>query len=542
VTRAPWTRGAIAPTWRRADLLLLAIVLLAAVLRLSRLGSQSFWLDEAFSVALARAPRGSFWFEIRTREANMALYYGLLRLWLRGGSGEAFVRLLSAIAGIATVPVVYAIGARLFGRRTGLAGALLLAVDPMHVYDSQDARSYALAVLLVSLSTLAFVRALGTAAATPPSPVSAEHASPATRGRERTAGWWVLYAVTSALAVYAHFYAGLVLLAQWVSLLVRRGRLPWRRLSAAGATIAVLLAPLAGFLLSGPHSNIDWLGDAVRTTLPRLLRAGFSAPGFAIGAGYVSVLGGLVATGIAAIRSARLPEERWAFAVVLAWLVVPAGIALIVSVTDRPVLEPRYLSVCLPALALMAAAVIATAPAAWVRGLVLGVIVLAAGGTDWALLTRYRKENWRDATRLILTASRPGDVIVFYAPYVRRAFDYYRDRPGPSRSTPRVLYPSDQYSEFRFGGTSTVTLGRALDSAAAADGAVWLVLSHTASDTVCLRAMDSALRVTHPLLETRAFPALEVRRYEVGTPGAASVGAFHATAAGDRVAVRCPQR
>ena len=70
---------------RRAGVAVVVATLAATVLRLTDLGGKSFWLDEAFSVALARAPWPSFVHELRTSEANMGLYYAILRPWLALG-------------------------------------------------------------------------------------------------------------------------------------------------------------------------------------------------------------------------------------------------------------------------------------------------------------------------------------------------------------------------------------------------------------------------------------------------------------------------
>src|SRR3954451_18596270 len=70
------------------------------------LGSRSLWGDEAFSIALAREPFAEFWRVVSTSQANMSLYYFLLRGWTVFGDGEAVVRSLSLLAGVgATGPV-----------------------------------------------------------------------------------------------------------------------------------------------------------------------------------------------------------------------------------------------------------------------------------------------------------------------------------------------------------------------------------------------------------------------------------------------------
>ena len=72
------------------------------------------------------------------------------------------MRSLSALFGAATVPLAYCIGAELSSRRAGLITAALVAVNPMLIWYSQEARSYALLVFFCAASLLFFARALRT--------------------------------------------------------------------------------------------------------------------------------------------------------------------------------------------------------------------------------------------------------------------------------------------------------------------------------------------------------------------------------------------
>ncbi len=165
---APGSAAAV-PT-RRAGALpacwpLVALTVLAAALRLTTLGSQSFWYDEAFTpVHVLRASLGATLHNVVHTENTPPLWYvlewGLSRVL---GSGVVALRLLSALAGIATVPVAWAIGRELQGpptRRAAIVTAALVACSPLLVWYSQEARAYGLFVLLASLALLCFVRAL----------------------------------------------------------------------------------------------------------------------------------------------------------------------------------------------------------------------------------------------------------------------------------------------------------------------------------------------------------------------------------------------
>jgi len=92
----------------------LVLTLGAAALRLFHLGHKSFWADEAVSITLAEFRWADFQHFLTHSEANMALYYVLLRIWSQMSDGPWFVRLFSVLAGVATVPAIYFAGKALF--------------------------------------------------------------------------------------------------------------------------------------------------------------------------------------------------------------------------------------------------------------------------------------------------------------------------------------------------------------------------------------------------------------------------------------------
>src|SRR6478609_5185376 len=167
-----------------------------------------------FALASSRLGLSGLWTVITSHDPNMGLYYVLLHSWTRVfGYSEAAVRSMTvALAGFA-VPVMYLLGRRLFGRSAGIIAALLLAMAPFFVQYEQTARSYALVVLLMLLSSYFFVAEL-------------EKPSRATL---------VAYVLASALAVYAHYFAAFVLVVQAMTLIAvrRRGAVTVAWLSAA---------------------------------------------------------------------------------------------------------------------------------------------------------------------------------------------------------------------------------------------------------------------------------------------------------------------
>ncbi|MGA2319153.1 MAG: glycosyltransferase family 39 protein [Solirubrobacteraceae bacterium] len=236
-TAAPATAGRAGsrlPRWWP----LAAITLLAAALRFSTLGEQSFWYDEAFTPVHVLHP--SLWATLRAvvhTENTPPLWYVLA--WLDSrilGTGEVALRLPSALAGVATVPVAWAIGRELSGRVAAVITAALVAVNPLFVWYSQEARAYALFVLLSALAMLCFLRA----------------------EREPTPGRMAAFAVTGALALLTHYFAVFLLIGMVLWLARDRARLR-RALPAIAGLALVCLALLPLIIAQGGHGT-QWIG------------------------------------------------------------------------------------------------------------------------------------------------------------------------------------------------------------------------------------------------------------------------------------------
>ncbi|MBI4099941.1 glycosyltransferase family 39 protein [Candidatus Microgenomates bacterium] len=137
---------------------MLKILAAALVLRLINL-NQSLWLDEAISYF---AVKNYDWWGILTKfspgDVHPPLYYLVLKLWTDlFGYSEISLRAPSVIAGILTVLLVVKIGEKLFNRPVGLLAGLFLAVNPLAVYYSQEARMYSLVTLAVTIAVFGFI-------------------------------------------------------------------------------------------------------------------------------------------------------------------------------------------------------------------------------------------------------------------------------------------------------------------------------------------------------------------------------------------------
>jgi mannosyltransferase len=394
---------------------LIFITVLALALRAIHLGANSFWADEAASVAFARLRWPGFWHLVSTTEANMVLYYILLRGWVLVSDHGWFVRSLSVLTGVATVPVLYLVGEKAFSRRAGLYAAALLAVNSFHIGFSREARSYSMVVLLVCCSSLFFLRSME-------------------EGQDKSGRWYV---ATSAAAVYAHFFAALVLLAQAFSLTFLPARAAWRQLRYMAA-IAVLAVPLLIFVLFRNYGQLEWVQPATGKDVYHFFTY-FTGSGLRFIVG-VLLLAWAARTWISRGRLAGISQEAWSFLLIAMWLFLPILVTLAASYW-KPLFVPRFLLICLPAWLLLTAYGLASVSWDWLRHLTLAVLLLSS---LWGLRTFYRKppqQDWKGATNLVMQNLQPDDVLLFPDAYCRIAFDYGLEDSATHRPQSEISYP-----------------------------------------------------------------------------------------------------
>lgn len=197
----------------------------ALLIRLVNL-DQSLWLDEAISsMAFKTYSLWSIVTEYAKADFHPPLYFAMMWVWTRVfGFSEIALRMPSVIFGTLTVAAVYFLGRELFSKRAGLFASLLLALNPLHIYYSQEARMYALAAFFATLNMFFFARML-----------------------RRPAGFNTGYFTSLLLTLASDYMAGFVVLAQIVIMAVQRSRplfLCWVKSSAPVFLFSLLWLPI----------------------------------------------------------------------------------------------------------------------------------------------------------------------------------------------------------------------------------------------------------------------------------------------------------
>jgi len=132
--------------------------LLAAVIAGRGISALPLRFDEFFSLtAVVTDPRISI-----THEGPLVPYYTVLWLWTLGGelTSDTWLRVLSLVAVIATAVVTALIAKRLAGVLVAYAAAGLFALNPGVHFVAQDARPYALGMLLFTAAAFVLLRAV----------------------------------------------------------------------------------------------------------------------------------------------------------------------------------------------------------------------------------------------------------------------------------------------------------------------------------------------------------------------------------------------
>lgn len=456
--------------------LLVAIFLLAAGVRFHRIEAQSFWNDEGNSARIAERPIALI-IEGAAGDIHPPGYYLLLAGWRAlAGQSEFALRMLSALAGVLTVAVVFRLGSDLFDRPSGLFGALAAALSPFQVYYGQEARMYALVALLSALSIWLTAKALS---------LPGKMMVDGRLDRREALAIFAAYIVTNTAGLYTHYSFPLILAAETLIFgvwLVRRAHL--RRRSGGARSLSPLRTGAHGIAVwGGLHVPAlilfgPWIPQAIRqiATWPR----GGSAP--VDPAGVMSALAYGVTLPVEVARYGLLPLILLALVGLLppadpadrrrtlgfgerigligAWLVAP-----VLALAIAGALSESFLKFLLPsnlALALLAAR-------GWVVGWDLGRQAPGSSAFE-ALLSRamivtalmlgllpaavslgnlygnpaYARDNYRAAAGRILSEAGPGAGVILDAPNQWEVFTYYfpdgpNVAPLPNASTAETL-------------------------------------------------------------------------------------------------------
>ena len=381
------------------------ILILGFSLRLINLG-QSFWLDEASQAVMSSQSIAWIW-SGRGSDFHPPLYYLLVHFWELFGRSEIWLRLPSVIFGTANIYLICLLANHLLPdlklkiRRwsfsAGEVSAFLLAINPFHIYYSQEFRSY---MLLCFLGTLAIYLL------------------------HLRRFWWL--ALVNVLLFYTHYSSVPLFLTQFLYILLYDKR-DLKRFMKSGLLFAVLIMPWIPELVRQLSSglNIDNYFPGWRQILSLSPLKALPVTLFKLVAGRINFISTVVylsyiifvfAVVFLAFRAVKF-QRRFLFTLTLTPIILMILISFIF-----PQNQPFRVIYILPVLMIIFTQACLKFPKLF---LTLFIYIALVGNLAYFTRPRLQREQWRQAIEFLAGRNSGASSIVAKFPDKFSPFYWY---------------------------------------------------------------------------------------------------------------------
>jgi len=466
-----------------------------------RLGCESFWVDEVHQVRVASQTLKEIIENYRLDTPHEThdqapLSMIITHFFVDGSNPEFRARLPNVFFGVLGVLALYVFSRQILPFSTSIIAALFLAISPLAVWYSQDARWYSQWSLGTTLSYITLLRATE---------------------RPRAVGAWVAFAVVTLANLYTFVYSVFILTAQGFSLL-------WRRIIGLGKCVSIVIffcvnvavftasIPVILMVVQRAESDQFYSGTARASSIFEIpytfltFVTGFtvgpslaqlhdhSGPIHVLGEYPVLVLVGAVFIPISLAGLIKVLQDSRLASWIMPWMLVPPiSVYLISLIAPDLTYQIRYTSAALPAFVMVLAIGLSSLKTP-IRGVaflaVVGFCTYSLANFFWD--PRYDKADARSATGYMRSEDSGGIQLVAVG-QIEDAMYYYADQP-----TVEVV---------RGCGTEK-GMDKELDEAQT----IWLISGRDWNNDKDRCLPD--LMLTHEVSDYKTFPGIELWRLE----------------------------
>lgn len=426
-------------------LLLLLLFFFAFFLRIINIGEHGFWLDEGITAYNSEENAAQIWERVTYLDQSPPGYYLLVNFYTEiFGKTEFSLRFLSLLFGLISIFFLYLAVKEFFGWEAAFLAATLLAVHPLHLGFSVEARMYMLLLLLTLMSFYFLIKAIG------------EY--------NKRYLWWFLFALSSVFGLYTHnFYFFVVLAEIFVFIILLWGISESKKvLGHIGRGILSGLLVLIAYL--------PWLPSFLKQL--QIERYWMGKIGFLEAKEYLLSFSGNSATvfwlfmilaiwGFGGIfwgsPKKNFKKHLSGFLIFLPMILIGFGLPVLYSIYFEPIAKIRYLIFVLPFILSIVAIGI------WHFAIIVSnylkihyfvsVMILVLIFTPWKT-PQYPQEFGEEFRELTVFASIIKTPIVVHSPSIAHVINFYNDsllevQPFPD-SDDLTLYNIDKDQEFLY--------------------------------------------------------------------------------------------
>ncbi len=364
------------------------------ILRLISL-NQSLWLDEATTALVAKMSLSNIFTKFLPGDFHPPLYYLVIKYWtILFGNSEISLRIPSILFGLGTIYFTYIIGKKIFDKKTGLLGAMLLATSGLSIYYSQEARMYGLVALLVSAAIYFLLEKK-----------------------------WIFLSIVLVLIGMTDYVALFIIPVLFVA-----GLKSWKKMTFSLIPLAAGFALWSPIFIKQITSGISvkgsgWWNILGLPTFKNIalipVKFIFGRIGFDNKISYAVIVAAAACLfGFLLIKSLKASRILWV------WLVLPILIGIIVSFKVPTLAYFRYLFCLTPFYLLLAYGVEKTGKIRNIFVILLIVFNLITSGY-YLLNSKFHREDWRGLVAFVEFHKTPNSITIFPGSSNREAYLYY---------------------------------------------------------------------------------------------------------------------